>query len=140
MTTPNDPFAAPSFPSTTTGDPFGQPIDERKNNLALVGLILGIVSLVLTLTLYGIVLSWLTAIVGLIICIVALVKAKNYAPANKRKGMAVVGLVLSILVIIAAALVGITVVVMWSVFEPCLNMPQDQMSQCVDEQLNLQYR
>lgn len=103
-------------------------------------MILGIVNLFLTVTVYGLVLSWLTGIIGVVVNIIALVKAKNYAPANKRKGMAVVGLILSILTVVVVALVGITSVALWTVIEPCLQVPDSQINQCVNEQLNLQFQ
>lgn len=145
MTSPQDPFANAS----SQQDPFALPsfqakenvifddpsINPNKNGLALAGLILGIVAVVASITIFGLVIAWLVAIVGIVVSIIALTKAKNYAPMNQRKGMAIAGLILSALTLIASVIIGVVFLSVFSVIEPCMNLPQDQMQTCINERL-----
>ena len=130
-----DPFALPSFQAEVNVIFDDPSINPNKNGLALAGLILGIVAVVASITIFGLVIAWLVAIVGIVVSIIALTKAKNYAPMNQRKGMAIAGLILSALTLIASVIIGVVFLSVFSVIEPCMNLPQDQMQTCINERL-----
>ena len=54
---------------------------------------------------------------------------------NQRKGMAIAGLILSALTLIASVIIGVVFLSVFSVIEPCMNLPQDQMQTCINERL-----
>lgn len=66
------------------------------------------------MTVFGAFLSPFLALAGVIVAIIALVKAKNFVPANRRKGFAITGLILSILTLILLAIGVILILVVFS--------------------------
>ncbi len=72
-------------------------ITDKKNPLALWGLIIGIIALICVLTLVLSSIAFVPGIIGVILSIIALVKGKKYAPENRRTVLSVIGLVTSII-------------------------------------------
>ena len=128
----NDPFNAnqgepygATFGAQQSGyqDPYGtgytggfenSPLNAPKNTAAAWALGLGIASVVSLVTMIGAFLSPFLALAGIIVAIIALVKAKNFVPANRRKGFAITGLILSIVTLILLAIGVILLIVVFS--------------------------
>lgn len=117
----------------------GAGLPERKNGLAVAALVLGIIAILATLTVVGIVLGVPVAVVGVIVAIIALVQAKNFPPMGARRGMAIAGLVLSLLSLAGAALLFILVATVFSEtgLMDCMGIQdQAEMERCIDEAVN----
>lgn len=108
------------------------PVDQKPNGIALWAGIFGIVSLVLTLSLLGLVIAWIPGIVAIVLGIIGLKKTKNYPEGKKRKGWAIAGLVLGFLTIIGAVLV--TVFTIW-LGGDCWSLLSDNAAfeQCIED-------
>lgn len=119
--------------------PGAYPAPERKNGLAVASLVLGIIAIVATVTIIGMVLGAPIALVGIIVGIIAVVQAKKFPPQGARRGMAITGLVLSILSLVAiAALMILTMTVLSETgVRECMSLQDEAaIEQCVEEALS----
>ncbi|MEJ6012451.1 hypothetical protein WG936_01170 [Corynebacterium sp. H127] len=110
---------------------------ETKNGVAPWALGISIVGLLLTLTLLGILVSWVFVLVGLVLSVIALAKSKKASPMYSRKGMSIAALIISILsTLFIAGAIGFTLwagnqVDMPALME-CSTLPQDQQEECMN--------
>ena len=124
------------YGSGYTGGFENSPLNAPKNTAAAWALGLGIASIVTLVTVFGAFLSPFLALAGVIVAIIALVKAKNFVPANRRKGFAITGLILSILTLILLAIGVILILVVFSSsgFSECATLTDPAaQEQCIQE-------
>lgn len=129
---------AAAYPAPQYGEVYAAPAGvESKNGFALWAMILGIIALVLTVIIVGIIVSWIPAIAAIILGIIALVKSKNYAVGNARKGMAITGIVTG-----ALSLIGILTLAMFlspivsDAANDCEGVPDSEMQQCIQDSVS----
>ncbi|AKE41374.1 transmembrane protein [Corynebacterium kutscheri] len=116
-------------------------VPERKNNIATWALGVSIAALVLTITVIGIIGSWLFALLGIVLGIVAIMRARSIAkdgqPLDKpRMGLSIASLIISVIALVLTIVLFIGGAAVLSQFSDCFGLPEDQVQQCIQDRVN----